>query len=272
MSDSKICFIGAGNMTRSIVSGLIANGHDPKAIITTNPSRPKLEALAQDFGVNISSDNLASATASDVIVLSVKPQIMAQVCAELAAIDLSNKLVITIAAGITSARYQDYFQQPLALVRAMPNTPSQLGLGMTGLFATSSVNEQQAALCQALLSSIGKIMWVNKEDDLNLVIALAGSSPAYFFLFIEAMIESATQLGMDAEQARVLAQQAALGSAAMLENNPEISVSQLRQNVTSKGGTTHEAIVTFEQGGLRRLVDDAMNNAIKRAQEMAQTF
>ncbi|MGL4474375.1 MAG: pyrroline-5-carboxylate reductase, partial [Shewanella sp.] len=244
----------------------------PQAITATNPSTPKLDALAQDFGVLTSTDNLQSAADCDVIVLCVKPQIMQQVCTELAAIDLSSKLVMTIAAGVLSDRYPSYCKQPLALIRAMPNTPSQIGLGMTGLYASAGVTAAQRDLCEQMLSSIGKVLWVDSEDKLNLVIALAGSSPAYFFLFIEAMVDAAVKLGMNADEARLLAQQAALGSAVMLENNPDISLQQLRQNVTSKGGTTHEAIVTFEQGGLRTLVDEAMNNAIKRADAMAATF
>lgn len=272
MSQQKICFIGAGNMTRSIISGLIRSGYPAALVQATNPSQGKLDALAANFGVRVSQDNVSAAQDADVIVLSVKPQLMEQVCQALQGIDMSNKLVITIAAGIKASRYSEYLAQPITLVRTMPNTPMQIGVGMTGLYAPQPLSDAQQAIAERLMSSGGEIVWVNDESEINQVIALAGSSPAYFFLLMESMIDAGKQMGMDEAKARSLVQQAALGAAMMAKQNPELTLGNLRESVTSKGGTTAQAIATFEAADLRGVVKNAMENCIKRAEEMANTF
>ncbi|MFB2761190.1 pyrroline-5-carboxylate reductase [Shewanella xiamenensis] len=272
MSQQKICFIGAGNMTRSIISGLIRSGYPASQVQATNPSQGKLDALAHDFGVRVSQDNVSAAQDADVIVLSVKPQLMEQVCLALQDIDMSNKLIITIAAGIKAERYSQYLAQPITLVRTMPNTPMQIGVGMTGLYAPHPLSDAQKAITERLMSSGGEIVWLNEESEINQVIALAGSSPAYFFLLMESMIDAGKQMGMDEAKARSLVQQAALGAAMMAKQNPELTLGNLRENVTSKGGTTAQAIATFEAADLRGVVKNAMENCINRAEEMAKTF
>ncbi|WP_137222178.1 pyrroline-5-carboxylate reductase [Shewanella sp. MEBiC00475] len=272
MTQAKVCFIGAGNMTRSIISGLVKHGYPSELIHATNPSQGKLDALQQDFAIQVSNDNHAAAQAADVIVLSVKPQLMASVCEDLSSLDLTNKLIITIAAGIPASRYQVYFKQPIKLIRTMPNTPTQIGYGMTGIYADDSISAEHKAICETLMQSGGKVVWVDKESELDQVIALAGSSPAYFFLFIESMIASGVKMGMPEDKARLLAEQAALGASQMVIQNQQLSVTELRQNVMSKGGTTARAVETFQQGGLVELVDKAMTNCVARAQEMAKTF
>ncbi|WP_394200192.1 pyrroline-5-carboxylate reductase [Shewanella waksmanii] len=272
MIEKTICFIGAGNMTRSITSGLVKSGYNPQLIHATNPSQPKLDELAQQLQINISNDNLAAAEQSDVVVLCVKPHLMEQVCQQLSQLDMSNKLVITIAAGVTAKRYQDYFAQPIKLVRTMPNTPTQIGVGMTGLYADDSISAADKHYVEQLMASGGEVVWVEQEDELNQVIALAGSSPAYFFLMMEAMIDSAKQDGVDEKAARALVQQAAMGAAAMVKQNPQLSAAQLRENVTSKGGTTAQAIAAFEQADLRGIVRSAMHDCIARAEEMAKQY
>ena len=272
MEHKKLCFIGAGNMTRSIVSGLVASGYPANFIEATNPSNEKLALLKQDFAINTSNDNLTAAENADVILLCVKPQLMEEVCQQLQSIDVSNKLIITIAAGVLAKRYQDYFAQDIRLIRGMPNTPTQIGYGMTGLWASDNISQIEKDLAETIMSTGGKVVWVNNENDLNMVIALAGSSPAYFFLLIESMINAAKNMGMDEIKARDFAQQAALGAAQMVIQNPQLSVETLRHNVTSKGGTTAEAISTFEHANLPKIVEQAMDNCIKRAQEMSTLF
>ncbi len=272
MKNKKISFIGAGNMTRSIVGGLIKSGYQPELIETTNPSVEKLTALQSDFGVKVSHNNETSAQQADIIVLSVKPQMMETVCNKLSHLDLSNKLIITIAAGIPASRYQDYFKQSIKLIRTMPNTPTQIGVGVTGIFADDSISTDEKLTCEQIMQSGGEVVWVEKESELNQVIALAGSSPAYFFMFVESMLQAAEKMNVPADKARLMVQQAALGAAEMVKQNPDLTAAQLRQNVTSKGGTTAQAIKTFEDGGLRDLVDSAMQNCIKRAEEMEKLF
>ncbi|GLS83636.1 pyrroline-5-carboxylate reductase [Paraferrimonas haliotis] len=268
----RIAFIGAGNMTRAIISGMVSSGYPADKIYASNPSQGKLDDLAADFGININNHNHAVTQAAEVIVLSVKPQLMEKVCTDLAQLDLSQKLVITIAAGIEAHRYQDYFGQPIKLVRSMPNTPAQLGLALTGLYSAQQLNDEDTGYCNELMSAIGKITWVEQEQGLNHVIACAGSSVAYFFLFADAMQQSAAKMGCDPEQARSMIQQAMLGAAQMLSHNSDLSAEQLRLNVTSKGGTTHAAIERFQQGELETLVDQAMQDCVARAEEMAKQF
>ena len=272
MTQAKVCFIGAGNMTRSIISGLVKHGYPSTLIHATNPSQGTLDALQHDFAIEVSNDNAVAAQAADVIVLSVKPQLMEDVCGALSHLDLANKLIITIAAGIPAARYQQYFKQPITLIRTMPNTPTQIGYGMTGIYAEDNISAEHKAICETLMQSGGKTVWVDTEEGLNQVIALSGSSPAYFFLFIESMIASGIKMGMAEDKARLLAEQAALGAAQMVIQNQQLSLETLRTNVMSKGGTTAKAVETFQQGDLAGLVDKAMNNCVARAQEMAKMF
>jgi pyrroline-5-carboxylate reductase len=273
MQHRKIAFIGAGNMTRSIVSGLVKNAYPAHLITASNPSIEKLTTLQADFAINITQDNNEALQNSDVIVLAVKPQLMEQVCAMLAQDqNLSGKLFVSIAAGITTARLQQMLSGDFAIVRTMPNTPSALGKGMTGLFADTNVEQIDKQYAADLMSQVGKIAWVEKEAMIDGVIAAAGSSPAYFFLFLEAMQKEAQQQGFDHATARLMVQQAMLGAAEMVCHNPHLELSELRTQVTSKGGTTAKAIESFQQQGLEQLVANAMQAAVTRAEQMAQQF
>ncbi|CAH0538509.1 pyrroline-5-carboxylate reductase [Vibrio marisflavi] len=272
MNYKKITFVGAGNMTRSIIAGLVASDYPAELITATNPSPGKREELANSFSINTSSDNIASVKDAEVVVLAVKPQIMQDVANELKQLDLTNKLIISIAAGIKCQRFNEMFGQTLRLVRVMPNTPSLVGLGMSGLYAAENVDEPNKQYASDLMSAVGKTCWVEEESGINNVIAAAGSAPAYFFLFMEAMQAEAIAQGFDKETARTLVQQAALGAAHMVEANPETELSTLREQVTSKGGTTAEALRTFNEQQLSSIVAKAMRAAVTRAEEMENLF
>ena len=266
----KIAFIGAGNMARAIIIGLVNSGVSAKNIIVANPSSEKRLQLANEFGVQQTNDNIAAANFADIIVLSVKPHFICDVCQQLTtAINVSNKLFISVAAGTTVAQIQQALNCNAALVRVMPNTPSQLGLGMSGMFASKEVNTEQKAASDKLMSAVGKVIWLETEDKINNIIAVAGSAPAYFFLFMEAMEKQAQVLGFNAEESRMLVQQTALGAAQMVEHNA-VAISTLRENVTSKGGTTFAALEQLRKDGIEQMVSNAMNAAIARAQEMAK--
>ena len=265
----KIAFIGAGNMAKAIIIGLINSGVAAKNIIVANPSPEKRVQLANEFGVNQTSDNIEATSFADIIVLSVKPHFICDVCQQLTqAIDISNKLFISVAAGTTVTQIQSALNCKASLVRVMPNTPSQLGLGMSGLFASPEVNDEQKSASDKLMSAVGKVIWLPSEDKINDIIAVAGSAPAYFFLFMEAMEKHAKTLGFSAEESRMLVQQTALGAAQMVEHN-NVAISTLRENVTSKGGTTFAALESFRSSGIDEMVSKAMNAAISRAEEMA---
>jgi len=266
----KIAFIGAGNMARAIIIGLINSGVAAKNIIVANPSPEKRVTLANEFGVQQTSDNIEAAEFADIIVLSVKPHFICDVCQKLSsALDITNKLFVSVAAGTTVAQIQQALNHQVALVRVMPNTPAQLGLGMSGLFASKEVNNEQKAASDKLMSAVGKVIWLETEDKINDIIAVAGSAPAYFFLFMEAMEKQAQTLGFNAQESRMLVQQTALGAAQMVEHNTA-AISTLRENVTSKGGTTFAALEQFRNDGLEKIVSNAMNAAIARAEEMAK--
>ena len=272
MEHKNIAFIGAGNMVKAIVSGLVTGGYPASCITATAPSETRRRPLEQEFSINTTSDNIAAAEQADVVVLSVKPQMMQDVCADLRPVDWSNKLVISIAAGINCQRLCEMLDHNLNIVRVMPNTPSQLGLGMSGMFAPTQVSESDKAFAETLMSAVGKTCWVQKESGINNVIAAAGSAPAYFFLFLEAMQAEAIAQGFDKHTARELVQQSALGAAHMVVANPDIELSTLREQVTSKGGTTAEALRTFNQHQLSDIVSKAMQAAVARAEEMEQQF
>jgi pyrroline-5-carboxylate reductase len=185
---------------------------------------------------------------------------------------LEGKLLISIAAGIKVARLGEMAGGHHRIIRTMPNTPALLGLGMTGLYAPEHIAASDRDFAEQMMQAVGKTLWVEQESGINGVIAAAGSAPAYFFLFMQAIAEEAEAMGFSPEQARLLVQQTALGAAAMVEQNPNISLQTLREQVTSKGGTTFEAINTFQQQGLMPLTAHAMQAAVARAAEMETLF
>jgi pyrroline-5-carboxylate reductase len=273
MEHRRIAFIGAGNMSKSIIGGLVNKGYPAECVYASNPSSPKLEALKQQFGIQISQSNVHVVEQAEVIVLAVKPQLMAQMCADLAkTTDLQGKLFISIAAGIGVKRLQEMLGANYPVIRTMPNTPSSLGLGMTGLYADGQILQVDRDYAGALLEHVGKIAWVEEESMLDGVIAAAGSSPAYFFAFLEAMQHEAEQQGFSRDTARLLVQQAMLGAAEMVCQNPQLEISELRTQVTSKGGTTAQALACFAEHGLGDIVAKAMQAAVTRAKEMSTTF
>ncbi len=277
MTDSirTIAFIGAGNMTRSIIGGLINSNYPADKIIATNRSTGKLESLKADFNVVTSNDNIEAAKVADVIVLAVKPQMMEGLLNQLAdsGLDLANKLFISIAAGIQTPRLQTMLksssEHAYKIIRTMPNTPSLLSLGLTGLYAPSNIEQADKDFAEQMMNAVGKSVWVETEAGIDNITAAAGSAPAYFFLFMESIETEALKLGFSKQQAREIVQQVALGSAQMVCHNPDVSISELRARVTSKGGTTAEAVRVYQEHDLNLISHNAMQAAIKRAQEMA---
>lgn len=271
MQQKRIGFIGGGNMAKAVVSGLVKQGYPPQYITVCDRNQPKRQAL-QTLGIHTSDDSLATVLDTEIIVLAVKPQNLAETCAKFATQDLSQKQIISLAAGVTIKRLQQYLPTAQQFIRVMPNTPALLSTGMSGLYANNNASATFKQFTAAMFSAIGKICWLEQEDEINLVIAGAGSSPAYFFLFMEAMQTFLIENGIDPKTARLLVEQSALGSAKMVCENPELSLTELRQQVTSKGGTTAAAINVFEQAQLSTTIAQAMQAAINRAKEMEKLF
>ena len=264
----NIGFIGAGNMANSLIRGMLAKGYPAGQLYASDLDSAKLDGLQSECGIQIGS-NAELVANCDVLVLAVKPQVMQKVCRELTkSFGEQAPLLVSIAAGITCQHLSTWLGLNTPIIRCMPNTPSLVGQGATGLFALPNVGEAQRNLCQTLMSSVGQSVWVEKESDIDGVTAVSGSGPAYFFLFMEAMQESAIELGLSEEVARVLTYQTALGAAELALASKE-STKQLRKNVTSPGGTTEKAIQSFEAGGLRELVATAMRSAQQRSVSLA---
>ena len=266
----KVAFIGAGNMSKAIILGLINQGFQAKNIMISNPSAGKREALASEYGVLQTADNIEAANFSDNIVLSVKPHLIKEVCQQIAsAIDITNKCFISLAAGITITQIQSALNKQAPIVRCMPNTPAQIGLGMTGAFASSEVTELQKQDANFLIRAVGKVEWLKTESKIDDLLAVSASGPAYFFAFMEAMQQQAMLFGFSEQVARQLVQQTALGAAQMVVQN-EVSIATLRENVTSKGGTTQAALKEFRDGTLPDLVGKAMKAAKARSIEISK--
>jgi pyrroline-5-carboxylate reductase len=270
MSQQILGFIGAGNMARALVGGLVADGFPAENIWVSDVNSSLLEAMKQDFSVHTTAHNTIVAEHADLLVLAVKPQVLREVAEALAATVQSFKpLIISIAAGIESEAIERWLGGDLAIVRAMPNTPAMVGTGATGLYANSRATFAQKGAAESVLRAVGLTVWVEAESLIDAVTALSGSGPAYFFLFMEAMEDAGIQLGLEPKTARLLAQQTALGAGKIAIESSE-APAELRRKVTSPGGTTERAIQSFEQGELRSLVHRAMQAAADRSAELSR--
>ena len=274
-SRAAIAFIGAGNMASSIIGGLIANGFAPSNIIASDPHAESLQALATKSGIIAASDNNEAVENAEVVILAVKPQVMGAVCEALADAIPASALIISIAAGITCGSLDQWLRgsrpdrSARPLVRCMPNTPALVLAGASALYATAEVDVEQRAKAQAILAAVGTVDWVDSEADIDAVTAVSGSGPAYFFLLMEAMIDSGVAQGLTRDTATTLAFQTAYG-AAKLAKNSDVDVAELRRRVTSPNGTTHEAITSFEKNGFRAIVDEAMVACADRSRSLAR--
>ena len=270
MSDLTITFIGAGNMAASIIGGLIAKGFNANNITASDPYADSLSRLQEVAPVNTTQDNDQAIASADVVVLAVKPQVMKQVAQGIsAAVQARQPLVISIAAGIEINSLDKWLGGNLAIVRCMPNTPALVQTGATALYATTQVSEAQRQQADQILKAVGIARWVDDEAQLDAVTAVSGSGPAYFFLVMEAMQAAGEQLGLAPDLARQLTLQTALGSAQMAIES-DVDVAELRRRVTSPGGTTFEAISTFEDNGLRELFLKALTAARDRSESLAK--
>ncbi|MEC9484006.1 MAG: pyrroline-5-carboxylate reductase [Halomonas sp.] len=267
---SQVTFIGAGNMASAIFGGMIDNGYPAEAITATSPDEAQLAPLRERYGIRTSTDNATAVANADVVVLAVKPQIMHDVCVDLRdAVQARKPLIVSVAAGLSAETLDTWLGGGLAVIRCMPNTPSLVGAGASGLYANARVSDDQRQLATALLEAVGIVEWVDEESLLEAVTAVSGSGPAYFFLVFEALEEAGKRLGLPAESARRLALQTGFGAARMAQQS-EFDPARLKRNVMSPGGTTERAIQTFEDGGLRELFDKATEACALRAREMAE--
>ena len=267
---SSIGFIGAGNMAQALINGIIQAGKfAPSDIMVSDISAERLKWLAKEYGVVAVSNNTDIVQKADIVVLSVKPQVMARVLEEIKTDIKKNSVVISIAAGITVESISSVLGD-VQVIRVMPNTPSLVSEGMSGLYSpNASDNAMQGAL--EILEGAGKAVIVDNEDLIDAVTAVSGSGPAYFFLLMEEMIKTAQKLGLSKDTATDLVLQTAKGASILAEiaQLKGETAEELRRKVTSPGGTTEAAINTFKDGFLDKLVEKAMTAAYDRSKELS---
>ncbi len=266
---ARIAFVGGGYMARSLIGARLRDGVDPASIRVAEPNAALREQLAADFAVTTFESGREAVRDADVVVLAVKPQVLRAVCEDLAdVLRASRPLILSIAAGVRIAQIDAWLGGGFPIVRCMPNTPALVGAGASGLFANDVTGTEARATAEALLASAGSTAWVAREALMDVVTALSGSGPAYFFLLIEALEDAAVSEGLPRDTARALAVQTCLGAARMAIEEGE-SPSRLRERVTSRGGTTEAALETFAAGGLRDLVAAAVHAATLRGAQLS---
>ncbi len=268
--DGRVAFIGAGNMARCLVGGLLRHGFPASSIVAADPDADQRSSMAA-LGVAAIDANERAVEGATSIVLAVKPQLVSRVVQHLKSSIREAQLLISIAAGVPSSAIASWCSCPVGIVRCMPNTPALYGAGVTALFANSRATQQQRSVAESILSAVGDVIWVRDESSIDAVTAVSGSGPAYFFYLMEAMIEAGVELGLDEATARRLTLKTAYG-AAVMANESDLSPSVLRRNVTSPGGTTERAISMFDAGGCKSLVKQAVHGAARRSVELADEF
>jgi pyrroline-5-carboxylate reductase len=267
---ARIAFIGAGNMARSLIGGLLKQGYPATHIACSARTEASLASISEMGEVSTSTSNAETIAEADVVIMAVKPQMMREVLAPLMNLLTSNKpLLISIAAGISCDSLQSWAGQGVPIVRCMPNTPSLLQVGATGLYAIDAVSTVQKKTADVILSAVGMVVWVKQENELDAVTAVSGSGPAYFFLIMEAMQAAGEKLGLTAEAAAQLTHQTALGAARMAIES-DVNVAELRKRVTSPNGTTQAAVESFIANNIEDTVEQAMQAAFTRSQALAK--
>lgn len=265
----RIAFIGGGHMTTALVGGLLRHGTAVDSLRVADPVPSQLERLAYEFGVRGSTDNREVVADADLLVLAVKPQDMAQAARDIASeITGRRRLVVSVAAGIRLADLARWLGDGVPMVRAMPNRPALIGAGITALYAGAGITADDRGAVERLMSAAGETVWLDQESQMDAATAISGSGPAYFFLLIEALEAAGMAIGLPHETSRRLAAATARGAGRMAAESG-LEPATLREQVTSKGGTTAAALEVMEVGGLRGIVKSAVEAAARRSVELA---
>ncbi|MFC1985623.1 pyrroline-5-carboxylate reductase [Chloroflexota bacterium] len=263
----KIAFIGGGNMGEAMLSAILDKGLSlPQDISVSDINESRRQHIQQKYGVGVTGDNRLTVSRAVVVVLAVKPQNLAEVMSELNGQLKPTQLVLSIIAGATIQTLSAGLSHS-RVVRVMPNTPAQIGEGMSVWTATTNVTEQQIGWASSILSAIGKEIYVDDEKYLDMATAISGSGPAYFFLFVEVLVEAAVQIGLPRNTAQELVLQTMLGAGHLIQKSDK-EPSELRRMVTSPGGTTAEALQEFEKGGFANLISQAVSAAYNKAKKL----
>jgi len=267
LREEKLAFIGAGTMGEAMIKGLL---HErlvaPSQIVASHPRRERTMELAERYGIETTDDNAAAARDATVVSVTVKPQALDEVLADLEGMIEPSALVLSIVAGARLERFQSALGTP-AVVRVMPNTPAQIGRGMSVWTATDAVAPAGHAKVRAILAALGEEEFVSHETEIDMATALSGTGPAYVFLFIEALVDAGVHLGFSRRVAGRLVRETVRGAAEFAFQAPD-HVAGLRNQVTSPGGTSAEALYQLEKGRLRTVLSDAVWAAYRRCVEL----
>ena len=264
----KISFIGGGNMATALIGGMLRQGANAASISVVEPFGAARAKLGQEFGVTATATPGAELRTSDLVVLAVKPQNMREAASAVAP-HLDHQLVLSIAAGTRVADLSRWLGGHQAIVRTMPNTPALIGMGITGMFAASSVSADQRAAAERVMRAVGDVVWVDNESLIDPVTAISGSGPAYVFYFLEALAEAGATLGLNADDAKRLALATFAGAAKLAADSPD-DFATLRTRVTSKGGTTAAALAVLAERQVREAIIAAASAASARGREMGE--
>jgi len=268
----RIAFVGGGNMATSLIGGLLKRGTAPADIVVADPDANQRQRLEHAFGVATVATATAAVAGAGTVVLAVKPQQMAEVSRSIAAqVQAARALVISIAAGIRLRDIERWLGSGVPLIRTMPNRPALIGAGITALFAAPDVDAASRQTAEGIMAACGPTVWVPAEDQIDVVTAVSGSGPAYFFLLVECLEAAGIELGLDPATARKLAIETARGAGHMAAEAPE-SPAELRAQVTSKGGTTAAALEVLEAAGVRGIFAAAVAAGARRATALADEF
>jgi len=271
LAPARIAFIGGGNMARALIAGLIRQSISPSQISVGEPDSQSRATLQRDWGVAVSDDNAVAAHRANLLVLAVKPQRAADALRSLHPTLVEfQPVLLSIAAGLRLTDLTAACPPGIAIVRAMPNRPALVGAGITGLFAANDVSQEQRQLAELVGKASGRAIWLRAEAELDIVTALSGSGPAYFFLLAEEMARAAEGLGLERDTALLLAG-ATLHGAGLLVNEHTTLIEE-RAAVTSKGGTTEAALHVLHQGGFEHLIASAVQAGAARSVELAGTL
>ncbi|OQW37024.1 MAG: pyrroline-5-carboxylate reductase [Nitrospira sp. SG-bin1] len=262
----KVAFVGGGRMAEALISGILSSGlARPEGIQVADPDAARLDHLKRQYGVQVGAGNQETVASSDIAVLAVKPQVMADVLKEIGHV-LATRLVISVAAGVRLSRMIEACGPQARVIRAMPNTPAMVGEGMTAMAIGPGVGEHEMACARRIFESVGRVVPVD-ERLMDAVTGMSGSGPAYVFLMIEAMADGGVKMGLPRETASLLAAQTVLGAARMVLETGQ-HPAQLKDQVASPAGTTIAGLHRLEEGGLRAVLIDAIEAATKRSQEL----
>jgi pyrroline-5-carboxylate reductase len=268
MSDVQLAILGGGHMGRALVAGLLRSGTRPERIRLGEPSEETRRELASELGVTAMPDNARAVDGAAVVVVAVRPQHAGPMLEGVSSLLRAQRpLVLSIAAGVRVATLEAWCGQGVPVMRAMPNRAALVGAGATALYAPPSVSAAQRAAAEHIARGVGGLVWVSEEDHLDVVTALSGSGPAYFFLLAECMAEAAEQLGLAPPVARILAA-ATLHGAGVLAHSGVTDLTRLRAEIASPGGTTEAALAVFTSAGLGGMVGRAMAAAARRSREL----